>query len=633
MTSKINWIRIGLYAASLASSFGAVSLSHAATYDLVAAPFDKTMPDGSSVPMWGFALDGPTLQPSAPGPQLVVPPGDTTLTVNLRNTLPEPVSIVIPGQPAVMTPVMFTDGQGRQRVRSFTAEAVPASIQTYTWSNLKPGTYLYHSGTHPQIQVQMGLYGAVKHDAASGSAYPNIAYDSEATLLYSEIDPVLHRAVAAGRYGQPVPALLPAGLTAADFPSSTIDYAPKYFLVNGNAWAAGSAPIPAGSVGGRTLVRFLNAGLRTQMPLLQGQYLSLVAEDGSPYPYAKEQYSVTLLALKTVDAILSPTATGTFPVYNRRLDPGSTAYAAGGMLTYLQVGAGAPGAPVAAADTYATNEDIPLSVPLPGVLGNDTGTALTAALVSGTSHGGLVLNADGSFTYNPNLNFFGSDSFTYQAVQGIQSNAATVAITVNPVNDAPVAGADGPYTGTVGTTLNVAAPGVLGNDTDVDGGVLTAQLVPASLVPVGLTLNPNGSFSFFNATEGTYSFSYQAIDNAGALSNAVPVQITLNPALNHPPVAVNDTVSTKMNISLAINVLANDSDPDGNLLPSSVQLPNGATTVTTKKGGTFTVNTLTGVVTYAPRLNYRGSDSVTYTVKDTLGATSNRATINVNVVR
>ena len=95
----------------------------AVTYNLVAMPFFKTMPDGASVAMWGYALDGASPVPSVPGPALVVPPGDTSLTVNLRNTLPEPASVVIPGQTAVMTPVKFTDSTGRQRVRSFTAEA------------------------------------------------------------------------------------------------------------------------------------------------------------------------------------------------------------------------------------------------------------------------------------------------------------------------------------------------------------------------------------------------------------------------------------------------------------------------------------------------------------------------------
>ena len=123
-------------------------------------------------------------------------------------------------------------------------------------------------------------------------------------------------------------------------------------------------------------------------------------------------------------------------------------------------------APVAVDDTYATDEDTGLNVAAPGVLGNDTDVDvdfLTAALVSGTSNGSLTLNADGSFTYTPNANFNGSDSFTYKANDGnLDSNVATVTITVNPVNDTPVADDDA-YATDEDTALTVSAPGVLGH--------------------------------------------------------------------------------------------------------------------------------------------------------------------------
>ena len=80
------------------------------------------------------------------------------------------------------------------------------------------------------------------------------------------------------------------------------------------------------------------------------------------------------------------------------------------------------------------------------MLSNDTDVdspTLTAALVSGPAHGTLTLNADGSFTYTPDANFNGTDSFTYKASDGLaDSNVATVTITVNAVNDAPVATGD-----------------------------------------------------------------------------------------------------------------------------------------------------------------------------------------------
>ncbi|PYR58664.1 MAG: hypothetical protein DMF91_16680, partial [Acidobacteria bacterium] len=102
--------------------------------------------------------------------------------------------------------------------------------------------------------------------------------------------------------------------------------------------------------------------------------------------------------------------------------------------------------PVAVSDSYAGTEDTALTVAAPGVLANDTDVEsdpLTAILVSGPAHGTLTLNANGSFTYTPAANYNGSDSFTYQANDGTaNSNVATVTITVNGVNDAPVAGND-----------------------------------------------------------------------------------------------------------------------------------------------------------------------------------------------
>ena len=98
-------------------------------------------------------------------------------------------------------------------------------------------------------------------------------------------------------------------------------------------------------------------------------------------------------------------------------------------------------APSATNDSYATNEDSALTVSTPGVIGNDTdadGNAITASKLTNPSHGSVTLNSNGSFTYTPNANFSGADSFTYKASDGtLDSAAATVSLTVNPVNDAP----------------------------------------------------------------------------------------------------------------------------------------------------------------------------------------------------
>src|SRR5204862_204160 len=150
-------------------------------------------------------------------------------------------------------------------------------------------------------------------------------------------------------------------------------------------------------------------------------------------------------------------------------------------------------APVAVNDSYTTAEDTPLTVPAPGVLGNDSdidSATLTAVLVTGPAHGTLTLNANGSLTYTPAANYNGSDSFTYKANDGaLDSNVATVSLTVTAVNDAPVAANDS-YTTAEDTPLTVAAPGVLGNDGDIDSATLTSVLV-AGPAHGTLTLNAN----------------------------------------------------------------------------------------------------------------------------------------------
>jgi FtsP/CotA-like multicopper oxidase with cupredoxin domain len=607
----------------------------AASYDLVAMPFFKTMPDGSQVNMWGFALDGANPVPSVPGPALVVPAGDNSLTVNVRNALFEPISIVIPGQAmptdiagtSVLAPVKFNDAQGRPRVRSFTAEAPVGGSMSYTWSNLKPGTYLYHSGTHPQLQVQMGLYGAAIHDAAPNEAYASVAYQSEVTLLFSEIDPRMPAAVLGGRYGQPVPDPLPPGLTAEDYPQSTIGYAPKWFLVNGEPYTGASLPLPAGSAGQTVLLRLLNAGLQSRAPLLQGQHMRIVAEDGKLYPYSREQYSAPLPALKTTDALIIPAAAATYALYDRRLatsNPTAGGSTAGGMLAFLEVAAAGDGAPLAAGDAYATSEDTPLTIAAPGVLTNDD-TGTTAILLSGPIHGALTLNASGGFTYTPQANYNGADSFTYQARNGggIGSAPATVNLTVNPVNDAPAAANDA-YTVAVGNTLSVPAPGVLGNDSDVDGNPLTA--VNASAL-TGLTFSANGSFAYNATTAGTKTFTYRASD--GTATSALAT-VTITVTGSQAPVAVNDTAAAPMRkpgtyTPVVISVLANDTDPNNNIVASSVSI-----VAAPNMGGAVTVNA-NGTVSYTPALRYKGSENFSYRVRDATGLWSNTATVRVNV--
>ena len=205
-------------------------------------------------------------------------------------------------------------------------------------------------------------------------------------------------------------------------------------------------------------------------------------------------------------------------------------------------------------------------------------------VVTGPTHGTLTLNANGGFTYTPAANYNGADSFTYKANDGsLDSNVATVTIAVTAVNDAPVAANDS-YSTSEDVVLTVVAPGVLGNDTDVDSATLTAMVVTGPTHGT-LTLNANGGFTYTPAANynGADSFTYKA--NDGSLdSNVATVTIAVT-AVNDAPVAVNDSYSTNEDTTLTVTapgVLNNDSDANGD--------PLTAILVTTPAHGTVTLN-------------------------------------------
>jgi len=491
-----------------------------------------TMPDGAVITMWGFADDTAgdgTGTVTVPGPKLTVPPGDTELVVRVKNNLTPartglpmgcPVCIVIPGLPAQMTPVRFGPApypEFEGRIRSLTHETPPDNntVGEYRWTNLRAGTYAYHSGTHVQCHVQMGLYGALTIDHAAGEAYPGITYDKDLIVFYSEIDPAFHQAVATNNYGP--------GKTM----TSTIDYDPKYFLVNGKPFVQGQLPLEAGNAGETILLRFINMGLETHVPTLQNNYIQLVAEDANLYPYQKEQYSVTLPASKTIDALFVPDAEKSYPLYDRRLFLTNNESSPGGFFSYLDVIQS--GAPTAVGDNYVTNEDVTLNVSAPGVLGNDTGTGtLTAIVETLPAHGTLTLNANGSLSYVPSANYFGTDSFTYRAqADGKKSHPAPVSITVNSVNDPPIAVNDLAITTTnVPITVNVIA-----NDYDVDGTINPASLVITNPPVQGTAVaNPNGTITYTPPLNfrGLVIIMYKVSDNNGAQSNLGWLQIRVN---------------------------------------------------------------------------------------------------------
>ncbi|MFW9968042.1 MAG: Ig-like domain-containing protein, partial [Candidatus Thorarchaeota archaeon] len=285
--------------------------------------------------------------------------------------------------------------------------------------------------------------------------------------------------------------------------------------------------------------------------------------------------------------------------------------------------------PVASDDFYTTNEDVVLDVDaMNGVLANDNdinGDFLTAVLLSGPTHGSLSLNADGSFTYTPDPNWYGTDSFAYEVSDGELTDNAIVIITVNSVNDAPVAKADA-YTTDEDVPLNIPAPGILGTDSDIEGSILEALLLTDVSHGI-LTLFADGSFVYEPNPDffGIDSFAYTAFD--GELeSNVATVTITVT-AVNDAPVAVDDFYSTDEDTDLSTHgagiagVVANDIDADGDLLVAILMDIPIHGSLAFDPDGNFL---------YIPDADFWGTDWFTYYLYDDLEF-SDSATVTITV--
>lgn len=519
-------IKLLIQGLALAITLVSTHFVSAVSYDLCVGVTTKTMPDATTITMWGYALDptpnGTDPCPAiVPGPQLDVLSGDTLLTINLRNTLPvsptlnHATSIIIPGLSvsSYLPPTFLpADIQGRVRARAMTQEAdAGGGKMTYSFVAV-PGTYLYQSGSHPAVQVQMGLYGGVVSNAAVGKAYPDPStkydYDNEVVLLYSEIDPELHTAVATGNYG------------TASY-ESTINYTPKYFLVNGAPYTISTPDISAGVTGETTLIRFLNAGLESHAPAIQSGTLNVIAEYGSPYPYIRENNSFLLAAGQTKDVLFQPEIADRYAIYDRRLRLTNNLQSGGGLMSFLNVNPAA-GNPIATLDSVVTDEDVSLLALDLAVNDTDVGGAIDLDSIHipfQPVNGAVVVNNNGTGTvaYTPNANFNGIDKFSYliKDISGNSSNMVEVTVTVNAVNDGVPVAVDDAYTmdTTQVSILSILAPGVLGNDTDIDLEDSLTAVLQSNVSGGGLTLNTNGSFDYTpNVGTTSDSFTYVAFD-------------------------------------------------------------------------------------------------------------------------
>jgi hypothetical protein len=666
--------------ANLKSAFAAIifllpaTVSFAQSVAVTATRQTTALPDGNTVPMWGWACGAVVAPAACTGmnglaqtagtawqPPLItvpLPSGATTasLSITLTNNLPVETSLTIVGQPGgglgipvresgprtdgahqeqtqttwtTVTPGTFMPPAQGARVRSFVPEATPGTgTQTYTWTALKPGTYLIESGTYPSIQGPMGLYGvlvvytpgaaggsalgpgtaysgtAATSTAPTGTAY-SINYDASVPLLLSEIDPAQNTAVeqfletsagcpaATPGTGACTGSISAAAATTKWTPAcgtahtcypAAVNYAPMYYLINGKsfdrtAMASSSAPIAAAATSGRVLLRFVNAGSHMHVPSVNGLQMSLIAEDGNVLPDVaigatrtpqsldvRVQSEVFLPAGKAYDVMVSPASNATattapslftaanYHVYSRDLSLSTDGARDGGMRTILQVAGGAAATPAAMAtvnnSTYYCTPGVSLVVADPGkgVVANAVnvyGVRLAGNPSNNTlaSFGGgsLTLNPNGTFVYTqPATNTTCGGTFTFYA-NGNTTLVGSATISPSPtLTQKPVANND-TYASNIASLLRVAAPGVLGNDTDPNhyplcaapAGATSCPATPQTISAGGATisLKPDGSFTATLASPPrtgtvTATFTYVAVNSEKSVSN--PATVTLS---------------------------------------------------------------------------------------------------------
>lgn len=270
-------------------------------------------------------------------------------------------------------------------------------------------------------------------------------------------------------------------------------------------------------------------------------------------------------------------------------------------------------APVASAQLVSTNEDAALSITLSGT--DTDNDAITYTLVSQPANGSLSGVAP-SLTYTPTSNFNGTDSFAFKVNDGTEDSVnADVTITVNSVNDVPVA-----TTQTISTDEDLAVAVTLAaSDTESDS--LTFSIVSSPVNGAISGTAPNLTYTPESGFFGSDSFTYKANDGT-ADSSAATVTITVI-EVNEPPTAGDNDALVPANRFVDLAVLANDSDVESATLTiqSMSSASNGLATLLDAQ-----------TIRYTPNADYVGSDTLTYTVVDGGGATDT-ATITLTVIQ
>lgn len=280
-------------------------------------------------------------------------------------------------------------------------------------------------------------------------------------------------------------------------------------------------------------------------------------------------------------------------------------------------------APTTVSDSYTTTEDAVLTIDASaGLLANDIDVeqqSLTAFLSLPPSNGTAIVEADGAFVYTPIAGFVGTDSFEYTADDGSDFSASTiVTITVEPLVPTNEA-----YEVPEDTQLSVSfAMGVLANDSSASA--LTASMVDSPSSGT-IALSSDGSFTYDPVADfnGTVSFTYDVLDDQNVVLVRSTATISVLP-VNDSPVGTADGYQANedqtLTVSVAMGVLSNDSDIDGDALTVTLEDPPMSGTVALNTDGSFV---------YTPNADYAGLDSFTYEVSDGTDTAIAEVTIEV----
>jgi len=270
--------------------------------------------------------------------------------------------------------------------------------------------------------------------------------------------------------------------------------------------------------------------------------------------------------------------------------------------------------PIAIDDAQTTSED---NATDGDVLSNDSDVenntlSINTTPVVAPANGSLILNTDGTYTYTPDANFNGIDTFEYEVCDdgtpSVACDTASVTITIDAVNDAPVAFIDI-------FSINeddLLSNNILTNDTDIENGNLTVTAPPLISPTSGtLTLYANGTFDYVpNANfYGFDTFEYEVCDD-GMPVQCATATVNINIiAVNDAPLAVNDITTTPEETTKSDNVLTNDINVDGDSLAANTTLITQPT-----NGDVFIL--ANGLYSYNPNPDFVGTDTFEYEVCD-----------------